>query len=140
MDSAGRVYVVGETESYDFPTTVGALQPKLAGYQDFFVARLDADGSALGYATYLGGSSEEVVSTYSGGIAVDSTGRAYVSVTTGTNDIPITIGAMQPSLAGGGDAFVARLNATGTALEYATYLGGSDYDYGYDLGNGSKTS
>jgi hypothetical protein len=89
-----------------------------------FVAKLNAAGSALDYATYLGGSSDE----WGFSIAVDSGGAAYVAGTTDSSDFPTTPGAFDTSFNGGGpwgDAFVVKLNAAGSALDYATFLGGS---------------
>src|SRR5262249_34138311 len=115
----------GQTTSTDFPTA-NPLQPTNHGGNDAFVARLSADGSALVYATYLGGSG-----TDSGtGIAVDpSTGDALVTGGTRSTDFP-TANPLQPTNHGFDDAFVARLRGDGSALVYATYLGGSSFDEG----------
>ena len=127
VDSGGHAYITGSTYSSDFPTTPGARFSSLAGGSDVFVAKLNAWGSALDYATYLGGGlgPEPYSGDYGRGIAVDDAGSAYVTGYTYSNDFPVTPGAAYPSLAGMTDAFVVKLNATGTALEYATYLGGS---------------
>ena len=126
IDSAGNAYVAGYTSSTDFPT-VNALQPHYAGGSfvglDAFVAKLNAAGSALVYSTYLGGSADD----YGYGIAVDSSGNAHVTGFTGSTDFP-TVNPLQATNHGGGDAFVAKLNAAGSALVYSTYLGGSSYD------------
>jgi hypothetical protein len=123
--STGDALVTGSTDSPDFPTA-NALQPNLRGVEDAFVARLTADGSALVYSTYLGGSGGDEGNA----IAVDpSTGDALVTGDTGT-DFP-TANALQPVFGGGrSDAFVARLTADGSALVYSTYLGGSGDDIG----------
>jgi hypothetical protein len=113
---------VGETFSTNFPLA-GALQGANAGNQDAFVAKLNATGSALVYSTYLGGSGIE----FGAGIAVDATGSAYVAGETGSSNFP-TANPLQATPAGNVDAFVARLNAAGSALVYSTYLGGSGYD------------
>jgi len=106
------------------------LQPNLGGgYYNAFVARLRADGSALVFSTYLGGSGED----FGSGIAVDpTTGDALVTGWTTSTDFP-TANPLQPNLGGGGDAFVARLRADGSALVYSTYLGGTGDDYGYGI-------
>jgi hypothetical protein len=124
VDSAGNAYVTGWTHSHDFPT-INALQTTGGA----FVAKLIADGSALVYSTYLGGSYFD----YGYGIAVDTAGNAYVTGNTGSPDFP-TVNALQPTLGGSGalNAFVAKLSADGSALVYSTYLGGS----GTDSGNG----
>jgi hypothetical protein len=127
VDATGAVYVTGQTTSADFPT-VHPLQPTLNGFGDAFVAKLTADGAALVYATYLGGSGDE---NFDGaGIAVDAAGHAYVTGQTTSADFP-TVHPLQPTSAGGAvDAFVAKLTADGAALVYATYLGGSGDDRG----------
>jgi hypothetical protein len=125
VDGAGNVYVAGSTSSTDFPTK-NPLQGSNGGGQDAFVAKLNASGTALVYSTYLGGSGTDSAT----GIAIDSSGNAYVSGTTASTDFP-TVSALQGTLAGGKtDAFVAKLNASGTALLYSTYLGGSGDDTG----------
>jgi hypothetical protein len=121
VDSAGDAYVVGRTYSNDFPT-MNPLQPANGGGYDAFVAKLNPTGSALVYSTYLGGSGNEL----GGDIAVDSAGSAYVTGSTGSSNFPTTLGAFQPAFGGGGsDAFVAKLNPSGSAFVYSTYLGGS---------------
>ncbi len=121
VDSAGNAYITGYTTSTNFPTTTGANQTSFGGTYDAFVTKLNATGTAAVYSTYLGGND------YDGGlrIAVDSNGNAYVSGATQSTDFPTTAGAFQTTANGGGDAFVTKLNATGTALVYSTYLGGS---------------
>jgi hypothetical protein len=127
IDSAGNVYVSGTTDSPDFPTTPGAFDGALGTFYDLdgFVTKLNTDGSALGYSTYLGG--EEI--DQARGIAVDNGGNAYV---TGSSygDYPLTPGAPDATPAGAsGDAVVTKLNASGTALEYSTFLGGNGEDW-----------
>ncbi|HUO03725.1 MAG TPA: SBBP repeat-containing protein [Candidatus Binataceae bacterium] len=129
IDSAGFAYVTGATSDLDFPVTVGAFQPDLAGIGNVFVTKLSGDGSALVYSTYLGGNSTAGESgDYGTGIAVDSGGFAYVTGSTGSLDFPITAGAYQTVLATGDAAFVTKFNPAGTALVYSTYLGGSGDD------------
>jgi Bacterial Ig-like domain (group 3)/Beta-propeller repeat len=119
VDSAGDAYVVGRTYSSDFPT-MNPLQPANGGGSDAFVAKLNSAGSALVYSTYLGGGGND----YGGDIAVDSTGSAYVTGSTGSTNFP-TMNPLQPANGGGSDAFVAKLNPSGSAFVYSTYLGGS---------------
>jgi Beta-propeller repeat len=127
VDSAGNAYIVGATYSTDFPT-MNPLQPTLGGTSNAFVSKLNASGSALVYSTYLGGSGSD--GGY--GIAVDSAGDAYVTGSTPSTNFP-TMNPLQPANAGGGDAFVTRLNASGSALVYSTYLGGSADDNGVGI-------
>jgi hypothetical protein len=130
MDQSGNAYVTGDTTSSDFPTTAGALQTTLRGLSDAFVTKLDSTGSALVYSTYLGGSSSD---EQGDGIAVDASGNAYVTGFTLSSDFPTTPGALQTTLQGFSDAFVTKLNSTGSALVYSTYLGGSDSDGGFGI-------
>jgi hypothetical protein len=130
VDNAGRAYVTGNTTSASFPVTPGAFDTTYTLGQEAFVARFNAAGSKLEYATFLGGSDWEYA-TPRCAIAIDPAGRAYVAGETDSSDFPTTAGAYDTTFNGGnvaGDAFVARLNATGTVLEFATYLGGSRDD------------
>jgi Beta-propeller repeat len=123
-DSSGNAYICGYTDSANFPITSGAFQTSLLGFRDGFVTKLNPTGSSLVYSTYLGGSGGDSV----GNIAIDSAGNAYVVGETTSSDFPITPGAFQPTAASGDTGFVAKLNASGSALIYSTYLGGSGRD------------
>ncbi len=121
----GAAYVSGNTSSSDFPATSGAFDTSYGGGNyDVLVAKVNAAGTALAYATFLGGVSTD----RSGGIAVDATGAAYLAGTTGSLGFPTTPGAFDRDHNGSLDIFVAKLNATGTDLDYSTFLGGSDVD------------
>jgi MYXO-CTERM domain-containing protein len=122
VDSAGSAYVVGATDSTDFPAT-GGFQRSLAGGLDAFVVKLAPTGSALTYATYLGGSSDET----GYGVALDAAGEAFVTGTTSSSDLRTHTG-VQPTFGGVADAFLAKLDASGDKLVYATFLGGSQED------------
>jgi uncharacterized repeat protein (TIGR01451 family) len=135
VDAAGNAYVVGTTESADFPVTSGALQTRFRGgdfFGDGFVAKLDPAGSTLLYSTYLGGSSDDEAVA----IAVDGFGSAYVAGATRSRDFPVTTGSFQTTFAGGasnvsgagGDGFVVKLNAAGSSLSFGTYIGGGSED------------
>jgi len=127
VDGAGSAYLIGTTESDDFPATDGALATTYrGGPSDVFVAKVGADGSSLAYATYLGASGEE----QGRGIAVDAAGNAYVTGWTESSLFPGTEGA---AFGGLWDAFVAKLNPTGSTLIYAGYLGGGGMDRGYGI-------
>jgi hypothetical protein len=118
VDSAGDSYVTGMTSSKDFPATAGAFQTHFTGNEDAFVAKFSPTG-ALIYASYLGGNG----TTLGHGIAVDQFGDAYVTGYTNSTRFPV-INAYQSQYGGGlTDAFVAKLNPTGSALLYSTYLG-----------------
>lgn len=129
VDASGNIYVAGATTSSDFPTTVGVVQDSLKGSNDVFVTKLDPNGGALVYSTYLGGSGDDQATH----IAIDSAGNSYITGVTGSIDFPTTLGAYQTSLGGSNDAFVVKLNSTGTALVYSTYLGGTDNDVGNSI-------
>lgn len=132
LDSAGDAYVSGITESPYFPTTPGAIQTAFGGGRDAFVSKLNATGTALVFSTYLGGSGRDEVAP-DGGIALDSSGNVYVTGITSSTNFPIA-DAVQATYGGGSlDAFVTKLNASGTALVYSTYLGGSGYEGGIGL-------
>jgi hypothetical protein len=125
VDSSDNAYVTGFTQSTDFPT-VNPIQANLRGGGNAFIAKINASGSALIYSTYLGGSGGNDVGV---GIAVDSSGNGYVTGGTNSTDFP-TVNPIQTSISGVSDAFVAKINASGSALVYSTYLGGSGSDNG----------
>jgi uncharacterized protein (TIGR03437 family) len=149
LDGQGNIYVCGLTFSGDFPVTQGAYQTQFRGletstnYQaaagDAFVAKLTAQG-ALVYNTFLGGAFREGASA----IAVDGAGAAYITGNTASSDFPATAGAPQRSYGGRqgvgttgetyyGDAFAAKLNAAGSGLAYATYIGGRGDEAGLGI-------
>ncbi|MDQ3703770.1 MAG: SBBP repeat-containing protein [Chloroflexota bacterium] len=129
VDAAGNTYVTGITESADFPTANAIQAANAGGFADAFVTKLNADGSALVYSTYLGGSSYDRAN----GIEVDGSGNVYITGDTASTDFP-TFNAIQAANAGGtADAFVTKLNANGSALVYSTYLGGTAVDIGSDI-------
>ncbi len=134
-DGSGAAYVTGGTASADFPTTSGAFDRSYGGGNyDVFVVKLNAFGSALTFATFLGGSSSE----WSYGIAVDGSGAAYVTGWTWSSTFPTTSGAFDQSFNGASDAFVVKLNASGSTLAYGTFLGGSGGDTGADIAVGAN--
>ncbi|EFM10789.1 conserved repeat domain protein [Paenibacillus curdlanolyticus YK9] len=130
VDAASNVYITGNTASINFPTTPGAFQTTRKGTGDVFVTKLNPAGSALVYSTYLGGSLTE----YGYGISVDTAGNAYVAGYTRSSDFPTTAGAYQPTFGGTNDAFVTKLNPTGNALIYSTYLGRTNTQITYGSG------
>jgi len=130
IDSNQNAYVTGYTTSIDFPTTPLAFQPILRGpFGNAFVAKLDPSGSGLVYSTYLGGSGGILVGDMGFGIAVDAGANAYITGYTSSADFPTTLGAFQSVAQDQNNGFVTKLNDTGSALVYSTYLGGTGYDY-----------
>lgn len=123
LDGARNIYIAGRAESANFPVTAGVLQGASGGSADAFVAKIGAAGNALAYSTYLGGSAFDEAF----GISVDKAGNAYVVGNTNSLDFP-TLVPFQPGPLGETDAFAAKVNPTGSALVYSTYLGGARTD------------
>ncbi len=155
VDSYGAMYLLGSTTAQDFPTTAGALQPRCrvvqpedGCYYDMFVAKLDADGSALAYSTYLA-SSDVSGLDYPAAIAVDAAGNATVVGRTASQQWPVK-GAVQPTLnvAPCPNAFQDRLCFDSVAttfgpdgqLVFGSYVGGSFDEYSNDLALGTDGS
>ncbi len=136
IDAAGSAYVTGQTKSSNYPTTGGAFDRSLnippncprcaTDNTDNFVFKLNAAGSALVYSTYLGGTEYDAAR----GIAVDSGGNAYVTGETLSSDYPTTTGAFDRTRTGEYDMFLTKLNPTGSALAYSTFIGGTAVDNG----------
>jgi len=142
--NSGQAYVTGVTSNKAFPTTSGAFQTICGtdgncngGLQDAFVTVFNSSGAALVYSTFLGGEKND----QGLGIAVDSSGDAYVTGLTQSSLFPLK-SALQGTFGGGTqDAFVTELNPTGTALVYSTFLGGSLDDAGSGIAvDGSKNA
>jgi hypothetical protein len=132
VDGMGRAYVTGLTGSdgsEDFPTTGAFGTLYNGGFRDAFVTKLNASGSALAYSTFLGGADQD----QGLGIAVDGMGRAYVTGFTFSTDFPTTTGAFDTTLNGESDAFVTKLDPSGSALAYSTFLGGTSFDQGLGI-------
>ena len=139
VDKTGAAFITGETRSANFPVrysydssfnggTCGAVGSYIIYCDDAYVTKLNPAGSGLLYSTFLGGSRDD------GGnaIAVDGVGSIYITGNTLSSDFPITPGAFDMSY-NGGDAFVVKLNPAGSALVYATFLGGSGKDRSYGI-------
>jgi hypothetical protein len=134
VGSDGSAYVTGYTESENFPTK-DALYGTLSGPSDAFVTKLNPQGSALVYSTFLGGSDFDS----GNGLALSSDGSAYIAGGTESPNFP-TVTARYQNYGGEGDGFVAKLNPLGSALVYSMYLGGSSIDTARDIavdGDGS---
>jgi Calx-beta domain-containing protein/beta-propeller repeat-containing protein len=128
LDSAGNIYAVGYTNSTNLALIVNPVQPiKGAGY-DAFIAKLNTNGSAVVYSTYLGGNGTDA--GYA--IATDSAGNVYVIGETSSTNFPL-MNPLQGANGGTRDAFTTKLSPTGSAILFSTYLGGSADDNGYGI-------
>jgi hypothetical protein len=124
LDSMGNVLIAGYTYALDFPT-VSAAQNRLNGSPNVIVTKTNPAGTAFLYSTYFGGSGHD----YANGLAVDSTGAAWVTGETQSSDFPV-LNAVYPTYSGRAtDGFVARFSATGV-LQFSTFLGGNAAEYG----------
>lgn len=150
IDNSGAAYITGWTQSHDFPVTPGAFDSTcgLNGQCDFhklddernsdgFVSKISPRGDSLLYSTYLGGNKLD----QGHDIAIDRRGAAYITGHTNSTDFPTTSGAFDRNYGDASeyhpfvyDAYVVKLNPSGTALEYGTYLGGKDTDSGFAIG------
>jgi hypothetical protein len=130
LDSSNNAYLTGYTQSFDFPTTPGAFQTTLGGNRAAWITKMNPTGTALVYSTYLGGVTSVTTPCEACGtaIAVDSSGNAYVCGLTAESNFPVTPGAYQTTFMGptnGHDAFLTKMNPTGTGIVFSTYLGGN---------------
>ena len=120
VDAARNIYVGGETASSNFPV-LAAIQPIRGGQRDGFIVKLNNQGSAVLYGTYIGGSGDDNVAA----IALDASANVHLTGGTTSTNFPV-LSAAQSKIGGGQDAFAAKLDATGTRWHYITYLGGSE--------------
>jgi len=127
VDSNDDAYVLGSTDTLDFPTTSGALQTQNTTNETYaFITKFNSTGTGLIYSTLLGGSK----GAGGAGIAIDSSGDAYVTGGTVSTDFPVTNSAIQSVFPAGnleGTVYFAELDPNGATLLYSTYLGGNGY-------------
>ena len=123
MDATGRAYILGQTDSFDFPVAA-ALQARHAGRTDAFISVLDPAGAHLVWSTYFGGSQDDWPSA----MALDSSGDIHLVGWTYSPDFPLRQAA-QTRDGRQGDAFVAKVKGDGSAVTFSTFLGGSDIDF-----------
>lgn len=129
VDGSGNAYVVGTTGSLNFPTA-NAIQPtRDENTGDAFVTKLNSSGSALVYSTFLGGNSNDTAR----GVAVDTSGNAYVTGTTLSTNFPTANAFQATNPSSSNEAFVTKINPAGSSLVFSTYLGGSNNDDGFDI-------
>jgi hypothetical protein len=127
VDASGNAFVTGGTASSDFPHTAGVKQTAFGGGSlDAFVFELASSGGSLTYSTFLGGTGTDVATGIA--LATDSSGDAFVVGSTGSSDFPTVAGAIQLHIAGISNGFVTKVNSSGSALVYSTYLGGGTGD------------
>lgn len=129
VDELGYCYIVGNSNSDDFPTTLGAYDTTYGGWMDVFISKLSIDGSTLLYSTYLGGSIDDEVYA----LVLDDDNNAYVTGYTGSSNFPVSIGAYDTVISGSVDVFVSKISTDGSSLSYSTFIGGSTNDYINDI-------
>jgi hypothetical protein len=131
LDALFDAYITGSTSSTNFPKagTPPPYQGSYAGDTDAFVTKLRYDGEAIIFSTYLGGNNYDIGQ----GIAVDSSADVYVTGSTSSANFPTTGSAFQTTYGGNTDAFVSKLDPSGSKLLFSSYLGGSATDYGLAL-------
>jgi hypothetical protein len=136
LDPGGRIIVSGRTESSGFPGTAGSpIGAAYGGNQDGFVAKLEAGGLSLLYATYLGGAGDDGAL----GVASDRQGSAYAVGFTESANFPGTgSSAIQKVNKGSTDAFLTKIDPAGSSIEYSTYLGGAGEDAAFAVAVDSK--
>jgi predicted outer membrane repeat protein len=130
VDSLGQAYITGYTASLDFPVSSGAYDTTYNWNGDVFVTKLNQNGNGIIYSTYIGTDDEEEEGR---AIAVDASGNAYITGYTISPNFPTTPGAYDTTYNSIGDVFLLKLNSTGSALIYSTYIGGSGYEMGNDV-------
>ncbi len=129
VDNEGYAYITGYTESFDFPTTRESFDESHNGESDAFVCKLSPDGTTLEYSTFVGGSEVD----FANGIAIDDIGNSFIvgSTWNGITNFPTTTGAYNEVHNGDhSDAFLCKLNANGSTLDYSTIIGSSESDHG----------
>jgi hypothetical protein len=129
VDPAGALVVAGLTWSADFPVTSGAFDTTNDGGGDAFVARISPDGHRLEWATFFGGGGHEYVKA----VEIAPGGRIVFAGDTSSPDLPTTDNALDRTVEGSTDAYLAVLTADGSTLEYASYRGGTGADFTEDV-------
>lgn len=136
-DAGDNAVLGGSVSTTNFPTTPGAFQTASSGGIEGFIAKMNPSGSALVYATYLGGGFQ---SDRVNGVAIDAAGNMYATGQTQNTAFPVTAGAFDETYNGGEDGFVTKLDPTGSTLVYSTFFGGQGKDQPFAIGLGSDNS
>jgi len=140
IDDENNVFIVGHTQSSDFPTTPDCYDDSYDGGSevggDIFVTKLDSEGANLVYSTFIGGNDDEVPWK----IVLDYQNNAYVTGYTTSSDFPTTAGCFDDSLSGGCEAFILKLSSDGSELVYSTYIGGGGTDTAWGISLDSETN
>jgi hypothetical protein len=128
LDDKGDIYLTGLTNNGtpNFPTTTGSYDTSHNGNRDAFIMKIKSDGSSILYSTFLGGNADDIGVE----LVVDSVGNAFLAGRTedGITDFPTTSGAFDTTHNGNMDAFLAKINQSGSKLDFSTFIGGSTYD------------
>lgn len=140
-DVSGNLYVLGSTNSTNYPTTSGCIQATLGGQTDICISRFSADGSTMIASTYLGGNQSDGVNeiyvnygdSFRGEVNLSPNGDVLISSFSSSSNFPVTTGAFQTVLGGQQDAVVARINPAMTSSVFVTFIGGSALDAAYGI-------
>lgn len=131
VDSSGNVYLTGTTYSTDFPTK-NPIKER-GGLWDSFVIKINSEGNQIIFSSFIGGSDND----YGTGIAVDSLENVYITGYTSSPDFP-TQNPVQENIAGGYDAFIAKISTSEKSILFSTFIGGKDNDYSRGIAIDSK--
>lgn len=131
VDSHGSAYILGVSNSDNFPTTPNALANSIEGSSDCFLLKLDSEGMRLNYSTYINSENSGDVCF---SLEIDDAGSTYVIGQTYSFNFPVTAWSFQDYYQGSSDAFILKIDSVGSKIEYGTFLGSRDDDYGVDIG------
>lgn len=129
VDENGNTYITGTTVSDNFPVTNESFQKIYGGMGDAFVAKFNSSGNELTYSTFIGGSETDSGNS----IKIDENGNTFITGVATSPDFPNTLGVFQSGKSGSKDAFVTKLNSTGSKLEFSTFIGGSLDEFGNSI-------
>jgi hypothetical protein len=133
VDASGSAFVAGRTRGTDFPVTPGAYDTTFGGIAEAFITTVNAGGSGLDYSSFLGGATRGNFVDQGFGVALDASGAVYVVGTSDAVDFPVTPGAFSTTQGGVQDVVLTKIDAARTGIVYATYIGGTAADIGYDV-------